>query len=189
MDSNLTWVQYPQELINHAILHALRKKEFDLKMSIVLIDNAVEIIMKEYLSQPSTCFCTCGPTYREVKECLNPMGNPPALPGDLKSLTYAGVEESLSIRGQLKVSYGEAFDEVCIKSMPYDVGASITSCGYRSVVGKCYLVKFVDAWAKCFTFLRDNVKAAFWKGICVKIMCTCTSPFHPSMQLPRLSGS
>jgi len=54
------------------------------------------------------------------------MGNPPALPGDLKSLTYAGVEESLSIREQLKVSDGEAFDEVCIKSMPYDVGLQVS---------------------------------------------------------------
>ena len=57
---------------------------------------------------------------------LSPMGNPPALPGDLKSLTYAGVEESLSIREQLKVSDGEAFDEVCIKSMPYDVGLQVS---------------------------------------------------------------
>ena len=54
------------------------------------------------------------------------MGNPPALPGDLKSLTYAGVEESLSILEQLKVSDGEAFDEVCIKSMPYDVGLQVS---------------------------------------------------------------
>ena len=57
---------------------------------------------------------------------FSPMGNPPALPGDLKSLTYAGVEESLSIREQLKVSDGEAFDEVCIKSMPYDVGLQVS---------------------------------------------------------------
>ena len=54
------------------------------------------------------------------------MGNPPALPGDLKSLTYAGVEESISIREQLKVSDGEAFDEVCIESMPYDVGLQVS---------------------------------------------------------------
>lgn len=52
---------------------------------------------------------------------------PPALPEDLKSLTYAGVEESLSICEQLKVSDGEAFDEVCIKSMPYDVGLQVSS--------------------------------------------------------------
>lgn len=56
------------------------------------------------------------------------MGNPPALPGDLKSLTYAGVEESLSICEQFKVSDGEAFDEVCIKSMPYDVGLQVSHC-------------------------------------------------------------
>jgi len=54
------------------------------------------------------------------------MGPLPALPGDLKSLTYAGAEENLSLRELLKVSYGEASDEVYIKSMPYDVGLRVS---------------------------------------------------------------
>jgi len=48
------------------------------------------------------------------------------LPGDLKSLTYAGGKESLSIRELLKVSDREAFDAVGIKCMPYDVGLQIS---------------------------------------------------------------
>ncbi len=48
------------------------------------------------------------------------------MPGDLKSLTYAGAEENLSLRELLKVSYGEASDEVYIKSMPYDVGLRVS---------------------------------------------------------------
>ena len=54
------------------------------------------------------------------------MGNPPALPGDLKSLTYAGVIESLSICELLRVSDREAFNEVCVKLMPYDVGLQVS---------------------------------------------------------------
>lgn len=51
---------------------------------------------------------------------------PPAKPGGVKNLTYAGVEESLSIREQLKMSAGEAFDEVRIKSYASDVGLQVS---------------------------------------------------------------
>jgi hypothetical protein len=64
------------------------------------------------------------------------MGNPPALPGDLKSLTYAGVKESLSICELLKVSDREAFDEVRIKLMPYDVGLQVSHRMYTEVSKK-----------------------------------------------------
>ena len=77
------------------------------------------------------------------------MGNPPALPGDLKSLTYAGVEESLSICEQLKVSDGEAFDEVCIKSMPYDVGLQVSYRLDPKVQAKSTVWEIAKIFSRC----------------------------------------
>jgi hypothetical protein len=101
-----------------------------------------------------------------------------------------GVEESLSIREQLNVSDGEAFNEVCIKSMAYDAGLQVSHRVDTEVSSESvFFVKFVDGWAKYFTSWLGSLRAAFWMGICAKTTFICILLLLPNMQLPKWSGS
>lgn len=67
----LNWTRYAQELLNHSILHLKRNSEFDLKMALICIDNAVEIIIKEFLNQPKGSYSGPLPSYSELSKCIN----------------------------------------------------------------------------------------------------------------------
>lgn len=47
--SEETWISGPLELLEHAALHIKEGKEFDLRIALISIDNAVEISIKIYL--------------------------------------------------------------------------------------------------------------------------------------------
>ena len=55
-------------------------------------------------------------------------GNPPALPGDLQSLTVPGVNESLPSVNRSKFSEKEAFDEPHPKPKSFGLGLQVPCC-------------------------------------------------------------
>jgi hypothetical protein len=55
-------------------------------------------------------------------------GNPPALPGDLRSLTVPGVNESLPSVNRSKFSEKEAFDETHPKPKSFGLGLQVPRC-------------------------------------------------------------
>ncbi len=64
-------IQYPQELLQHAMHHAAHGTDFDLKMALICVDNSVEIILREYLGQPASAFTNKAPDYKELKASVN----------------------------------------------------------------------------------------------------------------------
>ncbi len=48
--SDNTWITGPIELINHGLAHLKEGKEFDLRIGMISVDNAVELAIKTYLS-------------------------------------------------------------------------------------------------------------------------------------------
>jgi len=47
------WMEGPIELLNHGLMHLQQDTEFDTRMAMICIDNAVELTMKTYLGLPA----------------------------------------------------------------------------------------------------------------------------------------
>ena len=46
------WVTGPKELLNHGLQHLELDTDFDSRMAMISIDNAVELMIKTYLGLP-----------------------------------------------------------------------------------------------------------------------------------------
>ncbi len=47
------WVEGPLELLNHGLEHIRKASAFDMRISMISIDNAIELGFKTYLGLPS----------------------------------------------------------------------------------------------------------------------------------------
>ncbi|EKO70226.1 hypothetical protein ACO2J1_07355 [Leptospira interrogans] len=66
------WTQGSKELLNHAAEHLENKSDFDRRIAFISIDNAVEIIIKSYLSAPKRGKASKKrPSRKELKETEN----------------------------------------------------------------------------------------------------------------------
>lgn len=50
--SSKPWVDGPQELLQHGLQHLEQGSEFDQRMALICIDNAVEVMLRTYLGLP-----------------------------------------------------------------------------------------------------------------------------------------
>ena len=62
------WMTGPKELLEHAIEHLKSKTPFDCRISMISVDNAVEIAIKTYLSLPKRVRGSKGPSKRCLQE-------------------------------------------------------------------------------------------------------------------------
>ncbi len=62
------WIDGPKELLQHAIDHLENGGDFDRRMAMVSIDNAVELTIKTYLSLPKRGKNKTGPSRKELNE-------------------------------------------------------------------------------------------------------------------------
>lgn len=65
------WEDGPKELLQHAIDHLNAGGDFDRRIAMISTDNAVEIMMKTYLSMPKRVRGTLGPSRKEIDEAKN----------------------------------------------------------------------------------------------------------------------
>jgi len=65
------WEDGPRELLQHAVDHMSLGEDFDRRIAMISIDNAVEIIMKTYLSLPKRVLGAPGPTRKEFEDAKN----------------------------------------------------------------------------------------------------------------------
>jgi len=65
---NAPWIDGPRELIQHAVDHLDLGGDFDRRIAMVSIDNAVELIIKTYLGLPERTRGSKGPSRRELAE-------------------------------------------------------------------------------------------------------------------------
>ena len=65
------WVDGPRELLQHSIDHLDSGSDFDKRIAMIGIDNAVELIIKSYLSLPNRARGSKGPTRKELAEAEN----------------------------------------------------------------------------------------------------------------------
>ncbi len=65
---NGPWTDGPRELIQHAVDHLDLGGDFDRRVAMISIDNAVELIIKTYLGLPERTRGSKGPSRRELAE-------------------------------------------------------------------------------------------------------------------------
>lgn len=66
------WIDGSKELLNHAAEHLVNKSDFDRRIAFISIDNAVEVMVKTYLSLPSRIRGDRkGPSKKELQEAEN----------------------------------------------------------------------------------------------------------------------
>lgn len=68
---NKTWTSGAIELLEHAEGHIRLDTAFDKRIAFISIDNAVEIMIKTYLSLPKQFFGTDKPSRKEIEDCNN----------------------------------------------------------------------------------------------------------------------
>ena len=62
------WVEGPQELLRHGMAHLQLGSDFDARIAMISIDNAVELMIKTYLGLPSRVTDIKGLSRREYEE-------------------------------------------------------------------------------------------------------------------------
>lgn len=65
------WEEGPKELLQHAIDHLTLGGDFDRRIAMISTDNAVEIMMKTFLSLPKRVLGTTRPTRKEIEDAKN----------------------------------------------------------------------------------------------------------------------
>lgn len=65
------WEEGPKELLQHAVDHLSAGGDFDRRIAMISTDNAVEIMMKTFLSLPKRVRGTPGPSRKELDEAKN----------------------------------------------------------------------------------------------------------------------
>lgn len=65
------WVDGSRELLQHSINHLDSGSDFDKRIAMISIDNAVELIIKSYLSLPKRARGSKGPTRKEMTDAEN----------------------------------------------------------------------------------------------------------------------
>jgi hypothetical protein len=64
---NRPWTDGPRELLQHAADHLNLGADFDRRMAMISIDNAVELLVKTYLGLPERARQTKGPGRKELE--------------------------------------------------------------------------------------------------------------------------
>jgi len=72
---NKTWESGAIELLKHAVGHLNLNTAFDKRIAFISIDNAVEIMVKTYLSLPKQFFGNERPSKKEINDCNNSFTN------------------------------------------------------------------------------------------------------------------
>lgn len=62
------WIDGPRELLQHAVDHLAQGGDFDRRIAMVSIDNAVELSVKTYLGLPKRARSGSGPGRKELEE-------------------------------------------------------------------------------------------------------------------------
>lgn len=65
------WVDGPRELLQHSLDHLASGSDFDKRIAMIGIDNAVELIIKTYLGLPNRARGSKGPSRKELDEVEN----------------------------------------------------------------------------------------------------------------------
>jgi hypothetical protein len=65
------WSEGPKELLQHAVGHIAHDGDFDRRIAMISIDNAVELMIKTFLSLPRRKLGTKGPSRKELEEASN----------------------------------------------------------------------------------------------------------------------
>ncbi len=65
------WAEGPKELLQHAVDHISHSGDFDRRIAMISIDNAVELMIKTYLGLPKRATKGKGPTRKELEEANN----------------------------------------------------------------------------------------------------------------------
>lgn len=65
------WSEGPKELLQHAVGHIAHDGDFDRRIAMISIDNAVELMVKTFLSLPRRKLGTRGPSRKQLEEASN----------------------------------------------------------------------------------------------------------------------
>ena len=65
------WADGPRELLQHSVDHLDSGSDFDKRVAMIGIDNAVELIIKSYLGLPNRARGSNGPNRKELSEAEN----------------------------------------------------------------------------------------------------------------------
>lgn len=106
-------------LVTMIIHHLLN--EWDKRSKLNKLNMVIETFFSEF-GKPLMAYLSSADTTLSTK------GNPPALPGDLRSLTVPGVNESLPSVNRSKFSEKEAFDETHPKPKSFGLGLQVPRC-------------------------------------------------------------
>lgn len=68
---NGPWAEGPRELMQHAIDHLSEGGDFDRRIAMISIDNAVELMIKTFLGLPRRARGSEGPTRKELESSFN----------------------------------------------------------------------------------------------------------------------
>jgi len=68
---NGPWAEGPKELMQHAVDHLTIGGDFDRRIAMISIDNAVELMIKTYLGLPKRSRGTEGPSRKELEASFN----------------------------------------------------------------------------------------------------------------------
>ena len=65
------WSEGPKELLQHAVTHIAYEGDFDRRIAMISIDNAVELMIKTFLGLPRRKSGTKGPSRKQLEEASN----------------------------------------------------------------------------------------------------------------------
>jgi len=100
------WLDGPTELLQHAADHLASGRGADLRLAMISVDNAVELMVREYLSLPESARSGPGPTRRELDAMSGSFGRLLGLlestdPQALQGIVVADIEWYHRLRNQL----------------------------------------------------------------------------------------
>jgi len=174
------WIDGPRELLQHAIDHLAQGNDFDRRIAMISIDNAVELTIKTYLGLPKRALDHLGPSRKELEQASESF---PALLDLLEK--YAGhkivglglddIEWYHRIRNQLyhsgngitvEKSKVETYFELASALFESLFGALLEISHLSSVRTKAG--EFLETWIEFEKKLRDQLPekrapAYYWK--------------------------
>ena len=174
------WTDGPRELLQHAVDHLAQGGDFDRRIAMVSIDNAVELTVKTYLGLPKRARTSTGPGRKELEDASESF---PALldllekyaPDRLVGLSLDDIEWYHRIRNQLYHSgNGITVERSKVETyLELAMGLFESLFGYVPELSHTAAVRtstgeFLDLWVQFERALRNELPekkgpAYYWK--------------------------
>lgn len=165
------WVSGPRELLDHGLEHLGKESDFDRRMALICIDNAVELIIKTYLALPKR-INSSRPSRRALDEAFQSFPSMLDLLEDVAGSRLGGIDLSdidwyHTLRNQLY----HGGNGLTVERQKVQVYAEIASRLYRnlfygpepSAEESTLVGRFLNAWEDLHEMIMAGLREFYHK--------------------------